>query len=285
MNAQSKPQKKLRFIESFDSVRYSSEVKDQDLNLRKVQAEVDLMYSLLVRGEPVVLPEAYSFDSAGFIDIATDVLKSRPKKQPVNIENHPVWNPFILALRGNHPSYKDMVADLFGKQGFILSAYPEAQNRPNFRKRFAECIAGENFAGAENLRYIYKLPSIEPRINQLEQLNSYFREGLIISALNKPNLLTQYVGNIMYFNQLNTDESEWSAIEKIQQGFKKFRNAGIKFDSRSKVHNLNPLDYDIEEEVYQGILEYVDSQYNRTISECVQASSGTYSLRFDVENR
>ena len=63
-----------RFIESFDSVRFAN----QKENLRRqTHATAELLISLLF-GEPMIIPEPYSFDSLGFLYVGSDVLTKRP---------------------------------------------------------------------------------------------------------------------------------------------------------------------------------------------------------------
>lgn len=257
-----------RFIESLDSVRFGG--KPQDYDQRVLHAKIEVMLSLLV-GQPLVIPEPYSFDSLGFLDIADEVLAVwKNYRREENIRNSRVSHPFIVALRDDHPDYRRMLAYNLGRDPtkFILSGLSEITNEKDIRKSIGKLI-GEGETGDFNAAKKLLDQDCRHRMEQLEDLNNYFsRDGAFTNAQAPTIPMSEYFGLIMGRRGFR-DELQQDA-QSLQVSIQTLMNAGIPLDNRTevRVHGRKYLD----EAPYQQILEFTDSSYNRVIADAGRAA-------------
>jgi hypothetical protein len=158
------------------------------LDQRLAETEVELLLHLLF-GQPLALPEPQSFDSTGFLRLASAMRSSAPTARP------PV-SPFRLALRRftakrdgkayDHATYPRLIAECLTRRradgspgGFEFSSLPEL-NEPGaapIRAQLAECLNQEtpDFRGAAVVARSCLSPSSERVINTwFEIWLSYF---------------------------------------------------------------------------------------------------------------
>ena len=146
--------------------------------------KIELMLSLLL-GERMIVPEPYSFDSLGFLDIAARGLDQRPTLR----KDCPVWDPFLLALRRylpGHDSYRGIMGNLLRKPNFILSAWPEITDDIESRNQFAQCIEKGNYSEVKK--------HFDPeKIERMERLDGYFSKVDLSDAVQPKVTLNNYI--------------------------------------------------------------------------------------------
>jgi hypothetical protein len=276
-------EQKYCFVESFDSVRYTKlldekryeELPDTDKKTKELQAEVELIYAILL-GHKIVVPEAHSFDSVGFLEIITEALDARPKEKEKS-EKSWISKPFILSKRADYPNYLSMVSKRLGQESFILSALSEINNNIDLRKYISNCILQGNFQDISQ-RIQKEIPQqswdyCEEKINKIRKMNDYFSEpNKSIEAINLFGRLEEYVNNIISLNNIPEVLQKEEGFSKLRDGVIKLKEAEIKFADRSTVRNRGKEYLDIEE--YLGVVEYVDSCYNAVIYQATGANNG-----------
>lgn len=262
-----------RFIESFDTVRNGEEDEN-----RKKHAEIELMLSLLF-GEPMVVSEPQSFDSLGFLKIATEVIDCRPKY----IKRSHIYNPFVLALRPGHNSYRDMIYSLLRKENFIPSGWSKITDIDE-RQTLASLIKDGKFDEA-----ICSFNDYSDSLEQLERLDKYFCKASPIYTKEPYIPLTDYTGYLAKLDIAELPpylESYKESISDLKDAVELLGKKNIDLTNRSVIR-LHGKDY-FDEKIFKGILEYVDSCYNRVVASSVTGSvkEGTsiFSTDGDGEN-
>lgn len=280
MEAQKLFKQKHCFVESFDSIRYTKlsdgnryeELSDIDKKTKETQAEIELIYALLL-GQKIVVPETHSFDSVGFLEIVTKALDARPKK---GLERDWIREPFVLSKRASYPSYLSMVSQRLEQPTFILSALSEINDNISIRQELSNFISQGNFNSLpqllQNELSQQDYDSCVQKIDNIRKINDYFSGLESKEALNLGNRLEQYVRNLINLNNIPQVLQEESGFKNLQDSLITLEQAGIKFYDRSTVRSEGRKYLGLEE--YLGIVEYVDSCYNAVIYQAIGANIG-----------
>lgn len=280
------------FIESFDSVRYAKlsdekgdewELLDTERKKREIQAEVELIYALLL-GQKIIVPEAHSFDSVGFLEVITEALDARPKE---SLEKDWIREPFILSIRASYPTYLSMVSKHLKEPKFILSALSEINNNIAIRQELAKYILRGDF---DNTIQLFKSElsrgnwdCCERKIDKIRKLNDYFSLLPVRKSNNLGERLEQYVSNLISSNNIPEALQQEPGFSKLQDGLVKLKKAGIQFFDRSTVRTRGREYLDMEE--YLGIVEYIDGCYNAVIYQAIQADNGILTTTETTKGR
>lgn len=273
-------EQKYCFVESFDSIRYTrlsdgnryAELPDIDKKTKETQAEIELIYALLL-GQKIVVPEAHSFDSVGFLEIVTKALDARP---PEGLERDWIREPFVLSKRASYPSYLSMVSQRLEQPTFILSALSEINDNTSIRRELSNSISQGNFNHLpqllQNELSQKDYDSCVTKIDNIRKMNDYFSGLESKEALNLGNRLEQYVRNLIDLNNIPQILQNEPGFRELRGGLITLDQVGIKFYDRSTVR-AHGRDY-LDPEKYLGIVEYVDSCYNAVIYQATGANTG-----------
>jgi hypothetical protein len=264
LNGEDQP---LCFIESFDSVRYAK-LAERDVNKRRVQAEIELIYSLLL-GRRIVVPEAHSFDSTGFLEIVTDALRTRPR----NSDKEWIRYPFILCLRQSYSSYLEMVSSSFSREAFILSALPELNQDISLRRKLAEIMLEEDSFTKIEREMRASNDSRLRFFSQIQELNRYFSEVEKRNARDLGSVLSDYINNLANATNFPDSLMDQPEFRGLREGLLTLIEREVNYTNRSTVRNEGRKYID-DDEIYAGVVEYVDSCYNAVIYKAVGAQTG-----------
>lgn len=260
----------LCFIESFDSVRYA-ELSERDLNKRRVQAEIELIYSLLL-GRRIVVPEPHSFDSTGFLEIVTDALRVCPRK----LDREWICYPFLLCPRQGYASYRRMISSFFESENFVLSALPGLNQDTSLRNRLAGMLENDSFTKIE--REMASDGSFLHFFSQIQELDHYFSERYFenegkLTARNLGSAMSDYVNNLANATNLPDQLMDQPEFRGLREGLLTLIDRGVDVTRRSNVR-IEGRQYIDDDEIYSGVVEYVDSCYNAVIYKAVGAQTG-----------
>jgi hypothetical protein len=261
-----------KFIESFDTVRHAPGAPDRDM--KKTHAEIELMVSLLF-AEPMVVPEAVSFDSLGFLDIAYDVLTAR-QKVIKRARGSPAHKPFLLALRqgrkATYNNYLGMISSHLADPMFILSSNPTLDKQKRERQKLAKNIKRLPARAARR-----EAEEVLGRdvVAKIDFLNGYFSErGVVRKAIENAGLLEAYIDQLIMNNTNKRSLDLRRALEALRRR--------VNLSNRSEVRRIG-RDV-IDQKSLEGAVEYIDSCYNRVVAESVKATTALYSTGGDVKN-
>lgn len=268
------------FVESFDSVRYTrlsnqstyEALVGAERKTKEAQAEIELIYALLL-GQKIVVPEAHSFDSVGFLSVVTKALEARPTK---GLSKDWIREPFVLSKRAAYTSYLDMVSQRLSQPSFILSALSEINANTALRSALSAQISTGDFSrGFQLLQGEVSgevQASCEQKLDNIRRINNYFADVPSKEALNLGRELEKYVRNLITLNNIPAFLQQESGFQQLRDSLTAIEQAGIKFYDRSTVRDRGKQYLDTEE--YLGIVEYVDSCYNAVIYKATGADTG-----------
>lgn len=272
----------LSYLASLDSVRFERPSQPERLEFAANQyhAEIEILLSLLF-GQQIVVSENQSFDSAGFLNIATQILNKRQH----DARHKPFGNPFKVALRRgedkagneNHSDYKRMAAALLRRQkGFILSANPEINDEERARELFAKAMDTDS----PDFREVAQIIGPE-KTEQYKMLATYFDDADYPQAADTKLADVPLTGFTEWLVGLSDDELESmipgdpSRAIELRNAASQLEKAGIRYSDRSAVRSYGPSQ--LEPEVFNGILVYVDESYNKVIASSVNADDRVFS--------
>lgn len=230
------PTARTRFIESFDSIRFA-EPNAAERHNRIVQAEAELFTSLLY-GDRMVVSEAMSFDSGGFLEIAERVLLARERFEQDRrrrLDACSVRNPFELAWRRGegwgsdrtYRSYREMVAHHIAlpPERFQLSAWPEITGSVRARETLARHLHDGTAGTIQNLGqaflrdvaeayqgdYAEATRAIGARIGQVRRLHSYFQQSAPAIAKTPPLSIEKFATALAAYCRRPGSADRWGA--------------------------------------------------------------------------
>lgn len=299
MTVENSLDQKSCFIESFDSVRYTqlsgdqthTEVSTSDKEEREAQSEIELMYSLML-GQKIVIPEAHSFDSAGFLSIVSVALKARDeilKFIPYGLEKAWIQEPFVLVKRAMFQSYLDLVSQRIKQPTFILSAMPDLNNKVSLREEVSNLMREKNFDKISNLLSQELTHDSHQhcakKMDQIRQINDYFSSRYVSSqeAMNLPEELERYVYNLIDVKHIPESLQQKEGFNRIRNGLFTLKEKKINFLNRSEVRNRGRDHLNIDD--YLGVLEYVDSCYNAVLYKAIGADTGIMTTAATTKGR
>jgi hypothetical protein len=266
---------RLRFIEAFDSVRYTPLNKDPE---RRIHAEVELMLSLLL-GEPIIMSEPYSFDSLSFLEIAYDVICARDaiayEVKPEIKLACPVWQPFKLALTELHSKYQEMIVDRLKSENFILSSLPDITEDRKVRFELAQHIEKGHYDEASKWIKSYNQYG-EGNIDRLKKLNEYFSGTDYSKAGVNAELLLNAIKWIANAKPKDIGLKLVPSAINLKNSIIELEKSGIELTNRGDIRKKG-LAILGDEKAFNEVIEYIDGCYNRVIYRLVAASSGMFS--------
>lgn len=252
-----------RFIESFDPVRFP----DSKADLNNVHARLDLLIQSILFGEQMIVPEPYSFDSVGFLRIASDLLRARPEPNAMRVKS-PAWNPFLLVLREQSGgSYRSMIATQLRNPRFILSGWSSVSKVEKDRESIAASVASGDWSeAAQPLHGEY----VE-QLDRVADLDAYF-STLQLPTAGPPEIpLPDYLDWLEAADFSGQQDEITEDVRRLQESVRVLKAAGVDLNNRSEVrirgrHLLPEADYD-------GIVEFIDSSYSEVVHSSTRGTS------------
>lgn len=252
-----------RFIESFDPVRFPDNAVDQN----NVHAKLDLLIQSILFGEQMIVPEPYSFDSVGFLRIATDLLRARPEPTPRRMQS-PAWNPFLLVLREQSGgSYRSMIATQLRNPGFILSGWPTVSDKEKERAKIAAAV--ENGDWSEAARPLHG--DFVEQLARVADLDAYFSTLRLPTAGPPAVPLPQYVEWLEKADVSGQEDEIGHDVRRLQNSAGVLREAGVDLNNRSDVR-IKGRDL-LAEDDFKGIVEFIDSSYSEVVHSSTRGTS------------
>lgn len=257
------------FLESADSVRFAP-ARDRDLRKRHLEMEVLLA---LLFGERIGISGAYSFDSSGFLEVAAELVRKGRDQRGV------ARTPVLLGLLPGIGSFRDYVAAQVGlpKEKFVLSGWPslsdDQERRNDFARRF---LSSDPHSVTQLVGRGFEME----RVEDLLTLASYFDPSTVSTARIPEIKLASYVDGLQALRLDPFSPAERDSAALIVDGIHTLRARGVILDNRSDVRVRRP---EIQEwlgaEVYDGILEFVDTCYNQVLHDSLGTRAGVFSSR------
>jgi hypothetical protein len=295
------------FLESLDSVRVGPNGLKGDAD----QAQAEIALALLL-GQPLVVSEAYAFDSHAFLVAATDYLdaasaataEARPRGRDAQ---SPVRWPYQVALRSTlegHSSFRETVATLVRNPRFQLSGWPEIDegvDAVSLDRKRAEVADAICRADGARLRATLRDSRLDTRVNRLEQLIGYFDNsvappGKAVTVADASGH-AQLSGCVAWLETLDGAallrglEREDSAVSdyarELQKGFAVLRanletEGADPFSTRGFTHLQGPtlVEQDlIDQALLDDCTEFVDTAYNAVVGTSIGASTSSRTTR------
>jgi len=286
----------MRFLECLDSVLLTDGAPDSAHG----QAGIEMGLALLF-GEPLIISENQSFDSLGFLRLASDVISMRPRVKRFggdHPERSPIWIPFAVGLRSKmrgHETHRRAVANSIRDGGFLLSAWPELESeadletRDRMRAEAANAILDRDYARLrQNLQ-----PPDDDRIDRLACVLDYFEDTEEAVLERNPTTRSGLAGRSLTDASvdwlLSKDESELQGAlrEELVDSAQRLRKAmtdmqanGVTFANRSSARidgkrMVGAGDISVEEHL--SVVEFLDTVYNAAVAETLNARSSHFS--------
>ncbi|MBI5342763.1 MAG: hypothetical protein HZB63_05530 [Deltaproteobacteria bacterium] len=277
------------YIESFDSVRYDGEASFSEENY--IRTELELLVSLLF-GQPIILSEPMSFDSAAFLCIASDILDARgkvlgnKKSSELNLMKcSPVMHPFLLAKRGQESFLKRMAGYVKNKT-FVCSAWEIIpKDRDVAAALLEKGYLGEFEERFENANGTQKFTNFDEQVECLVRVANYFDEIDRIGGNLRRNadfpiaFLEKYLQWFLKYNpgDIGKDEDIAGKLRATQKALSGALKKGISDKNRSDIRNRrDEVDVDTDrnrDEIVKALFDLYDSSYNAVVSDSVRAST------------
>lgn len=279
-----------RFSESFDSVRHAPDLtKESDyLTDALMHCRIETLISLLF-GEQILIPEPYSFDSIGFVEVATEVIRSR-KRLLANPETRnilartPVYYPFALSLLRflpNHDSFRGITALRFGNEKFILSSQPEISEQYSRRRKASEIFQNSDKRFTDAVVHLGE--ARRTYLEKLDDLNDYFSSTPDIAVGSSPlvgtrrvNTVQKYVDKLVNLSLRTIPGENVDEVLRIRNTFSVLQAKGVPLDDRSQIRLQGPKFVNSEAD-YKLSLEFIDSAYNRVLAKSSMAKMRSHN--------
>lgn len=269
---------RLRFIESFDSARFSGDPGAQNQS-RMLHAEFELLLSLLF-GDVMVVSEPQAFDSIGFLAIASQVMNARGA---IGLNQSPVSLPIRLAWRAGpgreYGTYCEMVAHSLAQshETFELSALSPISKDTDLRIAIAEKIREGKHPEAQALGG----DSIRDQLEQIQFLDqNLFAIQQPIKTREPKLTLQEYIYRLNELSiQSSTSISDLALSELIDAAI----SNGANFETRTGFRTtFLPKLTDPKQASF--LSEFVDSAYNHIVAYSTTASRGSFSTSGSATN-
>jgi hypothetical protein len=270
-----------RFVEALDTVRS----RRPDPGRWEFHARAELTLAVLY-GETVVVSEPQAFDSTHFVRVANAMLAAREALAPEARGRAPL--PFTLALRGTHPSYRHMVADLLGACGpgptppFTLSSTPKLNDAVTTRRELARAIRRydeDAWAAA-----CHDVDTAEVgHVDGLLQLARYFGRTKVVCR--------RADGSGVALEACMRELRDRGAAERgDDERSEQIRTMAATVDDLTKLTGTDQVNLNNRSSIYRGldrlarpeaekrtVREYTDSAYNELICDVTRATTASMS--------
>lgn len=262
-----------RFLESSDSVRFKNW---REHALRKAHLEIEILLSILF-GDRVATSSAYSFDSVGFVQIASEIIQhiSGTSNDGIGLADAPI----ILGLRQRFSGFRQLVAEQVKRDPdeFILTGWPSLSPDRKLRNFFAADLTSST---PEQARYYLRREFERENLEAILRLDSYFTEQRVHTAVTAPLDLNAYVRYLLRLDPYRFIPGERDVVHNLQQGLASLRAIGVDLSNRSVIRTRRDEALEgINAPVFDGILEYIDTAYNLIINDSLQTVDGVFSSR------
>jgi hypothetical protein len=288
------------YLESLDPVRFAPSIPPEEREERLVHLRLEILLSLLL-GQRVLIPEPYSFDSLGFIAIASEVIQARDRAISGNLQatlflqRTPVFIPFELRLVSTEPgpqAFVSMVLRRIADPNFILSSIPEFtvtdENEAAIRAQRAgisEAIGREGFGALRAHLPVERADLPE----YLDFVQSYFsspqaRGRLPLGKTTPPGVsLPQYIQWIRGPAGLRSlPDPLHGAATHLIEAFERLDGVGIPNTDRSRIRLYGRTRANLDDDLHDLAVEFVDSSYNRVLGSAMNADFRSHNTGLRV---
>jgi hypothetical protein len=275
----------LRYLESLDSTRFSAEPAKND-DARLIHAEVELLLSWLF-GQTVAVPEPYSVDSTGFLQIAADVLSVRPLTRRGRVQ------PFHLGVRSTATNpdesarpvtFLDRASALF-RSSMVLTGWPTLQADPSARSEFADALQRRDSQQRRDLQAAAKVVTTEPErqnVARLQDLEDYFEPGQRYTVTPDPLMLPRFIGELRTFPPLLLEKEYLARAQSLKRAIDDLLHLKVDLSNRSDVRLAEPRYMDLptaSSTAFSDVIDFVDTAYNMVLRRSLGAHSAIYTSR------
>ena len=263
----------LRSLQALDSPRHAthSELAARNTFLAELQVLASVLF-----GERIVVSEAVSFDSLGFLRVADNVLRKRPAPSRLS---SPVYDPFVLACSPEvaavppRDQYRSMIARHLGDPTFFSgSAFGSINSTAQVQELGAMVAKREDDALH---RQFQQHQDIRVFAESLARLERYF--AAVPPILAQPaEPLQPALDRLLLFDP-EGDEPYAEKIAAVRELARELvRGHGLECNRRSNLYSLLHRLGRAGPEA-QGLKEYVDNYYCRRVAARTRANSAVYS--------
>jgi hypothetical protein len=261
------------FLESADSVRFSFDAY-REFPIRKRHLEMEMVLALLF-GERIGVTGAYSFDSSGFLEVAAQLVRKGRDQRGVG------RRPILLGLLPGMGTFREYVARQIGrpKEEFFLSGWPSITDDQALRNDFAHLILTPD-PDPSSITQLLRRTYEQERVEDLLDLASYFDQSTVTVAAIPKIRLESYVDGLLGLplDSFHTVTRDAAAV--IVEGIRTLRERGVLLDNRSDIRvRKSEIEQWTGQDVYDGMLEFVDTCYNQVLHDSLGTRAGVFSSR------
>ena len=264
----------LRSLQALDSPRHA--LTNPAVSQNGSVTELQILLALLF-GEQIVVSEAVSFDSLGFLAAARKVLGSRPvagRVRPLNYDPFVIaCDPALIAAPPEEQYRATIVRHLGDTTFFSGSAFESINNTPQVQD-VGKLVAEKR--DAELQRRFHDHLDVRLFAESVSMLEDYF--AVVPPVVARPPVPLQ--PSIDHLLSLRVDPERDENAERIQEVRELARELveghGLVCHRRSNLYSLvHELGW--AGPVVQGLKDYVDNYYFRQIAVRTRANSAMYT--------